>query len=247
MARLSAEKGQVTAFIIIGIALLAVFAFYFSIQRAERTGLGVPETSEISSAMVYLDLCAESASKKSLALIGFQGGKPILEEPYHATPFINTNYLYDRGAERFESLEGLRKNLENEVEKNIEDCFDNFALPGATLEKGKPNASVEFTGTSTQVNINYPVEIKKDGKTQKIEKLQPVIIGVRMKLIYETAKNITLMRKEYPYAMSFVPLLDTGMNITADITPETQMFLLVDPLSEIDNQPYGFLFATRTQ
>jgi len=236
------KKAQLTVFFILGIILIAAVAYYLSSRGKVET---VEVSADIQPVKLYLDKCLELASKNAFIVMGINGGKRILEEPYLSSGIVDTNFLYDGGTLRIDSLDVFKKNLEAEISSNLEKCFSNFSEPGTAIERGIPNVTVNFLEKSSRIDAVWPVKVQRNGKTEELGRLESATLDVRMKLIYEVAANITDNVATRPEKLEFLPLLETGMNITIGITPDAELFLIIDPNSTIEHKPYAFFFATR--
>jgi len=242
------RQGQIALFVILGVIIIAVFVFYrLAIIPAEKAPPIASEISAIPQVRAYLDQCLEISSKKALVSIGQKGGKLFLEAPYYSNDIISTNYLYSKNEIKMVNLETLNANLKNEVGERLEDCFSNFSAKGFEIKAGTPNVRVDLLESGTEILASYPIEILHNGMSQKIDRLEPLFFNVRLKLIYETAMNITKGIAANPNRIELVPLLEHEMNITIDMTPRNALFLIIDPLSSIEQKPYGFIFAVNFQ
>ena len=238
------KKGQMSLFFILGIIIIAIVAFYLSSQKeAVKEPNQIPP--DIQPVKLYLDNCLVLSSKKAFAEMGLQGGKRTLEAPFYNSTIVQTNYLYDEGVLKIDSFDFFKKNLELEIASNLENCFLNFSEPGFTFEKGTLNITISFLEKFSQINADWKVTVIKGGGRTALNSIEPVSLNVRLKLVYEIAENVTNSIKNNPEKLDFVALVSTGMNITIDATNETELFLIIDPESEIEQKPYGFVFAAR--
>ncbi|HLC98417.1 MAG TPA: hypothetical protein VJC00_00220 [Candidatus Nanoarchaeia archaeon] len=236
------KRGQVSLFIIIGVVGIILIAIYVY-TRGAVTEQPEDELLDVQPVKFYLNNCLKSSAKDAFALVGLRGGKRNLEEPYFSSNLLDTNYWYYIGEMKAVSLEDIKRNLEEETAANLEKCFSNFLEPGLQIEKDELNISILVFDDDTQIDAQWPINIISDSQRIHIDYTETMRLGVRLKAIHDLAENITSMVSNKK--LEFGQLIAEGMNITADITPETQLFLITDPKSMIDSQPYGFVFATK--
>src|SRR3989344_3911660 len=188
------NKGQITAFIIFGMVILAlgitvytfraqVFSATFGAEIEEN--IAVPPQAE--RAKLYVDTCLESITLQGLQVLGAQAGyinPPNDQTPSLVSPFGSSLDLFSNGAGQVpfwftETENGIQKNqiptktqmesaLAGYISDNIDSCLNDFKplrSQGYALD-GEPEQMQTFINEETViVQMRYPLTVRKDDFT----------------------------------------------------------------------------------
>ncbi len=213
------KKGQVTAFILLGIILLIALGAYFgvknyiekqSFESQLRAGVQVPQ--QVEPAVQFLDECTKQEATNAITEIGLQGGylnfptdsiptSPITPIPPAVEILSRSNLktaLWFR-----ETGNGIRQTqvpTKEEIQKNIADlltqqfprCIDQVqtAYPDMNIQSlGDPKASVEIFDQLVNAKVTIPITISTKGITFTVDAFGAQIETEFGKL-YQTAIDI---------------------------------------------------------
>lgn len=182
------KKGQVTAFIILGILVVAgIIGVYFakdyvlksSWQRAYEKSLTVPKQAE--SVKNYIDSCIGDLAGTGVDLLGQQGGyiviphDPIRDPLDKFTnsleifPGFRTPFWYYRANNNIEvfqkpTLADMEDELEAYVDLSLKECLGGFSgFEGYDIDAGSVRSKVEIKNDEVLVTTGFPVHIKLKG------------------------------------------------------------------------------------
>lgn len=246
------KKAQVTAFIVIGLViLLFLFVFYstdLTERKAKGTAIGVLSAGDVVSVKSFVDNCVKQTANDALLLIGAQGGYTYVTPIPFYTFSADIGYSYYEGVNTLLSLQTIGKELSNFVEKQINDCtqdFEPFKQQGFSISGEKLKAETTFTEDSTLVSVNWPLQIKKGNSKSTVQDFQ-ASTPVRLKKIYDVVKTIVAKQEENPEFIDFSYLKSTGFVILVQpINEDVIVYAIVDNQSVLFNAPYTFLFANK--
>ena len=218
MRKKRSSKAQATTFIIIGIlALIGVVGVMYvtKLMTSEATLAEKP----IDPVVAFTQECVQKISEQGVITLGQQGGYIYLDKfpldfiekaPFNSPVLKISNYqtapywYYQKegGYDRTEipMLEKTNKGdysvqdqLERYVEENLLFCLNGFEIfkeQGLVVEpEGEITANVIFTDEDIVVTVNYPITLKKEGSTTKLDTFSTKL-RVRLKKIYEFARDI---------------------------------------------------------
>lgn len=164
------KRAQVTAFVIVGIVLLAVIGFFI---YARSAGIGIsPERflagkkSDIES---RIDECTRDLSVRLLQRIGLQGGTLT---PLRAVQFNGNRVSYlcynipgnDNCVNRVLTLKAIEEELSRYLENNLRTCIsiEDFRQPSYSLESANLEATATIGKNNILVVVDYPITLSKD-------------------------------------------------------------------------------------
>lgn len=215
------KQGQITLFIIAGIAILIITGL-FIVFKADKETIKQEKVSdnEVISVKNYVNSCLESASQAVVWDFGIYG--------------IGTDVpVYDSIISKKEMEDFLQSKILNDFEKCIDAKTIYSMGVNLSLDSGK-NISVNVFENSVSVNLKYPLVIKMEGKEERIEDFSAVL-SVNLGKIYEKASAL-------------VGVLNTatgGYNISEHCSEhypnlETNIYILGND-NQIDNKIVKFI------
>ena len=197
------KRGQITAFIIIGLViLLAIFIIVYSRRESiMKRELINPEMVPIQD---YVDSCTEDLAREALEIIGLTGGyiyfpKRVKNNPrsyLSLSPVkeLGNPYWWYYGRSAIPSLEFIESQISRYVKENLAKCINNFSAfynKYNVIELGGYDVVTKIGEDDVMVTTIYPIEVQnKFNKT--IAKLQRYIvrIPIRLKKVYTLAREI---------------------------------------------------------
>ncbi len=199
------KRGQITLFIILGIALL--LAVVLVIVFREKLTIFKPDQllpTETSAVAHYIEGCTDTAARDGLAILGSQGGYIWLPGIIEDNPLavidtgIKVPLWQYRTENRIPSIELMQSHLSRYVNENLKTCLgglSDFKAQYTIVEKGDIQTETTLTSQLVSFKVTYPIDIiNKEGK--KITDIHDFQVDVPYKLkdMYEVAKAI--MEKE---------------------------------------------------
>jgi len=215
-------KAQVTAFIILGMVIVAIgitlYTFRQQIFSATFGGeieesIVVPQQAE--RAKLYVDACLESIILQGVNLLSAQGGYievPLNEVPTLINPFSNTLDIFGTGVGQVvywftETENGIQKNqmptkqqmetaLAGYIDDNLQSCLNDFRPlrnQGYTFTEEQPRSRVVINEENVIVQTDYPVTMQKEDFSFSFNRFRKTVKSKVGKL-YNTA--VELMQKE---------------------------------------------------
>ncbi len=215
-------KGQVTAFIILGIVILAlgvtVFTFRqeifsaFTGQELQKS-LTVPPQAE--RAKIYVDTCLETLATQGIAIMSAQGGYmelPQEQVPSLISPFGDALDIFNTGSGQVaywltETENSLRKNqvptkaqmetgLAAYIDENIKQCLNDLKPlkdQGYGFSEEQPRSKIIINEETMIIETKYPLTLTKDDFSFTFTTFKKTIKS-RMGKLYQTA--VELMQAE---------------------------------------------------
>jgi hypothetical protein len=261
MFRKRKVKSQITIFLLVGIMLvfivIFVFSLIYSISKEKITSQQETISTTNNKAEVLRTLveqCLEDVGENALITIGYRGGRDSLGTPFLQTNTMSINYGYYLGEGNNPSLKEMQTSLKILLENNIESCVisslenrgENFFFYGALISLETPEVDVEITEDSTIFMLHLPIKLSMGDIEKKLENFSPIEIPVRLKDMNAISTSIVKQLTINPYFIDAFYLLDQTFSFDISfITPDTYIFLITDNQTKIDNEPYQFLFATK--
>ena len=189
------KKGQLTAFIIIGIVLLLAVIIFVSTQVSKKPGLEeitYPGQQELRS---YIDACARPAAIEGMELIRKQAG--YIAVPDNTDVLLVGNdqvpYWLTANAFRVPTLAFMENQLADFINDKVKECAKDFSPlkeQGFTVEAGNIDTNVEMAD-AVIATINYPITMSKADVAFTTEKFI-VSLPINMKKIHDIAATLAV-------------------------------------------------------
>lgn len=178
---MKSKRSQVTAFIIIGIVIVAGVVFYFLMINKKVPVITQPS---ITSPETYIDKCAKDAAIEAIDIMLPQGG---YINPQHYKLFENnkvqylcyTNLFY-RTCVNQEPLytKHLQDEITNYIFEKVNRCFSELETglkeESYGIEMSQMKIDTELGTGYARINIDRKFTMTKQGETRKIEKFSSV-------------------------------------------------------------------------
>ncbi len=200
--RMMDKRGQITAFIVIGILILFAvgFVLYIASLRPDLNPFASKET-EIEQ---FIGVCLQETAKEAIITAGTTGG--YIDVPENIKINEKSYFSFARGVEpkiplwyyrgdpRIPTKEFIAGQISDYIVSNINNCFDNFNIFKERYQlilKGNMSAETAINDGNVFVKLNYPLEVTEKG-TGSIQAVNSVgrTIDVKLGEMYNLAVDI---------------------------------------------------------
>jgi hypothetical protein len=233
------KKAQISFFIVIGIVLILLIAFFYILAEGLPKGL----RSEEYNVQSIAENCLKQVSQDSIIVFGKQGGKIELEQPYFEP--LQTSYLLLNGTNRVPTIEQAEQELAVYVEQNLNLCikdFDALKSQGITVkEVSKPDVKVVIAEKNVIFRLDYPLKETKGSTETTYSEFSPHSEELRLKPILETAEKI--VQSEIGNDGKIDLSIETPNNVIFFPYTKKLVAVIEDPSYSINGKPYKFVFA----
>ena len=220
------DKGQVTAFVVLGLILLAVVGgvAYLTqegstFQRGARDAEIQAKADEVRNSLVS---CLEEASASAVYTFGLRGLQFV--------PDAHPRYT----SQTLPSLEEIEQFLGRYVQ-SAAGCEHE-----AIVESSEPSIHVAIEENQVLFTIDYPVEILHKGQRARIDDPYTVSLPVRLVYLWGIVKQIlTSYEKEGRVDMALLASLDLDAGVS--VTETEVVYALHDFYPE--SNPYVLMFG----
>ena len=239
------RKAQLTIFIIITILIIAAAALFFTL-RGNLNLPGKPASPETSEIQNFVQECLDESLEEVVFRIGEYGGYYFPQKI--STPVLEIPYYIKEGKNLMPSKEQIQEQISRGIERELFFCINNFAsFPEYEITKGKitpPEVVIE--PERVLVELNYPLTIIKGDSKSKIEDFNSEV-PVRFGIVYDAAAEFVeeeIKTEDFCITCLLLAINETGLKATPTFYGQkTQIFYIEDPLSEINNKEFVFVFA----
>ncbi|MBS3110011.1 hypothetical protein J4227_05790 [Candidatus Woesearchaeota archaeon] len=227
------KKGQITAFIIIGLVILFSVGLFFFI-RSQTSVFTPPEVvpKELAPIKELAEQCLGNSARDAVFLANSQGGYVKIPAEISTDPKKTVGYgmkiplWYSQGEYRMPELADISQGIARHVQDNLVACLDNFRVFGQQYDitpLSAPIVEVAIAERQININVDYPLEIKNKQSTEisKISKFTATIddsLGRKYRLAKEIFdyENDHYFLENITFWMISSGLPTEGMEITCD-------------------------------
>jgi len=237
------KKAQfLTAFIILGILILAVF-LYFLAMRKESINIPASSTTGASAVQIYVENCLGAVSNFAVYKIGKQGGYMETPADSYRDKFLDVAYAFD-SYNTFVALPKMQSDIQDFINNNLKNCtagFLEFKSKGLDIQEGDVASAVHINAKSIMVVAEYPLQVRSGDTKFSIEKFSadvPVAIGTIHSEIDSFVSDF-----DDRYDLTYL----NGINSNVYVMPlgDTDLFLQESLNSSIRGENYLFLYSVR--
>jgi len=177
-------KSQVSVFVIIAVVIiLGIGIFYFLKSDLNKKRID-PVVTPLYN---FVDSCIKKTSEDSVYFIGQTGG-------YFITPNLSTEnniaYYFYNEENLIPTKEKIEEELSNYLDNMLFFCTKNFEdFRDFNVTQGKIKSKTKIEKDYVLFDVDYPLNIEKNGKTYLFEKFETKV-PVRLGVIYDVAKQI---------------------------------------------------------
>ena len=240
------KKGQITMFIILGVIVLfaAGIMFFLMNQKAEEVTVEVP--TEFQNVNQFIVSCASQTTKTAIQDMALNGGYYYFKLKYVDLNYSKPMYYYVGGEVKQPSRKRLESEIAVYVETELMRCVNNFSAfdSSYTFSYGQPKAEVTVNAADVDVNINFPVKIKKGDRTFDVSDFSSKV-NARLGYMSTIAEQIVKSSIENKGLVDFT-LADSFNDVTINIdgyNDSVVVYSIVDDKVRVDNNPLILMFA----
>jgi len=238
------KKSQVTIFIIIALAIIAVILLFFVARGdVKQDELISPEAEEVHS---FVMGCIEKVGAEAIYSVGAGGG-------YYFIPELSTEegipYYYYDGENKMPTKAEIEEQISQYIDADLFFCtegFIDFTDYEITYDEIKTQTTINEE--EIIIDVNYPIKIKKENSTTIIEDFNNIEIPVRLGIVYDSASEIIQQQTNDGICLSCTSDEATANDLYINIFDydnNTLIFTITDENSMINNQTFEFNFAVR--
>lgn len=245
------KQAQVTLFILLGLLLLFFVGFFvFFQQTVQKETYNLRESSKASINTV-VQTCFDAVAEDALFIGGFQGGYIELKDRKEdiSNRKIQYYYYFTDISPNWTYVSSL---IEGYVQNNTIQCIqDNPLFEVYTISVDEEQARTTISSNeNTDFTLFLPITIKTESSIETLASWT-TSIPVSFEKMYAIAKEISaLVALSDPLlCMSCIHNLAQSQGIIIsinDFEERSDYFILYDPVARIDNAPFAFAFAVRT-
>ena len=243
------KRGQVTFFTLAGIVLLLIVGslVYLQVQkRREQQSiaptLGLPPHAQ--KVYLYVQSCLDDILPLGVFLLGRQSG--FYRPPQGALRTNETTlaYYYRNGVSHAPTARDVENQLSQFIKENLPPCIDFSRFPSLSITQKAVSPSVTLRDDDVNVQVVYPLMIKKDASSITINKPYTSTLTLRLTKILAAASQITEAAQKDPETIDLALLLETDFDVNIiQYDNRTIIYAITDKQSAIHDVPYTFLFA----
>ena len=227
------KKGQITIFVVLGLALFAIvlFGFYFReqiLQAVSRAELAQEAdiTEEEKAIKAFAESCMETIALTGIKKISANGGYLEPKEHIEYAGYFIPVY-YNLREEKVPQLTDLQKELETYLDKNLPRCLQQLEVQGAELS-GEVSSKVHFK-KEIEVQAKMPLLFKQ-------RKIQDFLATADLNIPYYFAKTISFYEEMKTKDLAFSELNEAAFEqdfiLTQDVFENATLFIINYPLQE---------------
>ncbi|MBT4150474.1 hypothetical protein HOE52_00720 [Candidatus Woesearchaeota archaeon] len=172
------KRGQVTVFIILGIALLmfALALIYLNSYLATQE-VKLNEENELQNILFedsikeYVHSCILSTTEAAILANSYSGGYFILPEKSTENLFDNVPYYSLNDKDLIPSNQTIANEIAKYVDAMLNYCMDNFTSfqnQGYKISEEKPQSKATLTSKKIIIRTNYPLTFSKGSSTTQL-------------------------------------------------------------------------------
>ncbi|MBU0614533.1 MAG: hypothetical protein KJ601_00405, partial [Nanoarchaeota archaeon] len=242
----SQNKGQLSLFMIVGVVLLlGLGLIYYINSKAVEEAKPVEFDLYISeNVQAFVENCLSQIAVQGLDILGLQGGRIYLYEPYFEYNNYKTNLLYYYGRNLVPSLDEMEIELENYVKYNLRSCTQDFQVfKGLTITYGTLDTNAYIGKASVLFDVNWPLEIKQSNIRKELSAFKSTI-HIDLEKFWNASKIIVNSTMEQPDIIDVLQLMYLDLNAVYFVNEENNMmYFLSDNRSEVYGRPYYYIFG----
>lgn len=245
------KKSQISAFIIIGLIILATFSFAFwiydKINKPEETD---PITQqEVAAVKTDITACVSFIASYGLFKLGVRGGYTELTENYFSDISLKVAYAYNNG-KTLVSIKVMENQLSAYMNDNIKDCISYYKIEEShhiKLEFGIPSTETTIARKDVRFEVNLPVTLRRGNSTVNIEDFGTKI-PIRLKYIHSLVDRFVQNKINTNNILCLDCTDDPNIKVTIRPYQNSTLFIIEDGESVQHHgpdkyNPYKFFFV----
>ncbi len=244
------RKAQMTAFGIFAVVILvgAVLITYLGRQQSGprvEVPKQVTHPQHVQAVKDLIASCADHAAKNavmiSLATAGYADSPPGV-----FAGIIPVTYLYEGGKSFLPSEEKVKDGLRKGMEASVRECADFSHVANVEVRPESMTASPQIENGKITFSMRYPLVIKRDQTSYRLDDSYAVTVPVNMKEMILHAGKIVNEVKNNPKYVPITEMISEKFYVQANpIDEKIMLYQIVDVGVTLDEVNPTFLFATK--
>lgn len=239
------KKGQLTAFIIIGILVFAAagaFAYFTAYKGKEQ----VP--ASMQQIKLFTDDCLKQTLENAVFLSGVQGGVIYFEDvlPNQETFYSYSTYWYDNGVDTSVSREFIENEINTYIEEEIElQCIRDYEAFHDKIAVGELSSETKIKDDSIEVTMDYPVTLMQGDTRTMISRF-----SAELPVRYSEAINIAneIVREEIRDPDTVHLSQNNGKELSVIsymYSDDVMLYSIIDNDNPVKGMGFRLMFANR--
>ncbi len=253
------KRGQITTFIILGIVVLAVVAFFIYMTGVTtKASLERAVPPDVVPIQTFVDQCVAKTAEYAVVDVSAQGGD-YLPDKYIRVGFYDVPYyLYPDPSQQNNitlyrtSIDYVQSSLSTYMNRRLSDCVGNlssFQNEGYSFEFGNVSATALILPSKVLFTVDYPIGIAKDNSKSSMQKFSAEV-NVPLALMINASNEYLDKQSEALFSFRSGSLLDisyqNGIKSYAGYFGSGNVVVdQVDENTIINGQPYVYSFALK--
>jgi len=240
------KRGQLTVFMIMGIAILLVALILMYIFGGLAKVDAKPKVSGLKDIEDFASYCLSLKAKEGLVLLGKQGGFIPLVNPFFIP--LNTSYLYYSGRNYVPTVSAVESRLARYVETGVKECFESgkseFEKKAISITQlSEPIASVTIAEKDVVFMLNWSLRAEQRTETFAVNNFADTE-NLRLKDILSAANKLVQSEIDNNGLFDLDALTE---ELDISFFPYGSQNALVTVISDdgylVGTEPYMFVFA----
>ncbi len=240
------KRGQVTAFIVVGILLVALVGGYLFVQESLGKGKDMAEREGmLSSAQVrvFVQSCLQETLTGGLMLLAEQGGYAVLPELSSEGAHRNAPFYFHTGDMHVPTLEQIQARLGEYIATQLRFCTKNFEGFHVPITFEAPTVTTTIGEKSVSATMQFPISIQEDQETVTLSEFNANLLSPFMQL-YDASKELAELVPQYSgTCLDCVRDVAVDNNVRVNVvkfTEDTFFYVIRDP-----NEKLLYRFAVK--
>jgi hypothetical protein len=208
---MNSKAGQVTIFILTGVAISIMFLFIFYLQRNVAANTEIENLKSFESVKSFVNSCMEDIGDRGIYFIGLHGGHYYNYTIDEEDPIINIPYYWYNQQNLMPSKETIQDELSKYVEQELQDCLDFNVFSGYNISTGNIEANSIITNNNIKINVDFPIEAVRGEEIFKADKFLSTV-NLDFDYKYEIIKKIMEEQEKAPNSVPIGFLSELAYN-----------------------------------
>jgi hypothetical protein len=194
---------------------------------------------------VFVEECFLSVSEDAVYTIG-EGGGYFIGPSYSNETGFSYHILGDENY--FPSLETMEEEISLYVTVNLFSCINNFEnFPEFDIDYGKIDVSTTIFNKSIEIDLNFPISVRKGEEVVRFESFEEVVVPVRLGEMHFVLSELISQNYYGEEGICLSCMMDIAYEhnfVFENIVLENEdLFLLIDLENKKTEKPYLFVFV----
>lgn len=245
------KRGQISLFILLGIAAVIIISVLFSQKAAIQEEPKPVFSSDVAPIRLFSEQCFERVAEDAVVSAGYQGARAVLYEDdnFLELPDFYTSYGYYEGNDNTITKEEAESLISQYVQEEVLNCignYSNFVGQKITPEVDTPIVNTSLLDSRVEIVMNYPIAVEQQEKKTEVTEPYRAVLNVRLKHMMEIEKELVSQTAQHPDLINMDYLSSLDLNTTAvTYGNDSVIYILKDEKSKIGNLYVLYVFAAK--